>query len=110
MPITKLEDIAALNKLQIHNANSSVYFSDYKYCGYVSELWRQEKRRLVEHHGYVNLAPGFSHDGEPLGDICHSFEKQLLYIPKFTFLNYQMLPEMKYRFARRREMSSIQCR
>lgn len=107
LPVTKLEDISALNKLQIHNASSSIYFSDYNHCCYVSELWRQEKRRLVEHQGYVNIAPGFNHNGEPLGDICHSFEKQLPYIPKFSFLKYQMLPEMKYRFARRRETSSV---
>lgn len=103
LPIKNLKDISALNKLQIHNATNSVYFSDYNHSGYVSELWRQEKRRLVEHKGYVNTAPGFNQDGQLLGDIYHFFEKQLPFIPKFSFLKYQMLAEMKYRFTRRKE-------
>lgn len=101
--VRNLIDIAALNKLQIHNASIAVYFSDYQYSHYASELWRQEKVRLVDHRGKVVEAPGVDHNGEPMGDIVHSFEEQLPFIPKFSFLEYQELPEEEYRFSLREE-------
>lgn len=101
LPVKNFRDIAALNKLQIHNASIAVYFSDYQYSHYISELWREEKARLVNHRGKVVEAPGIDHNGEPMGDIIHSFEEQLPFIPRFSFLEYQELPEKEYRFSMR---------
>ena len=75
LPVRNLIDIAALNKLQIHNASIAVYFSDYQYSRYASELWRQEMVRLIDHRGKVVEAPCVDHNEEPMGDIVHSFEE-----------------------------------
>lgn len=101
--VRNLSDIAALNKLQIHNATSAVYFSDYKYSGYVSQLWRQEKNRLRDHKDSFAEVPGFDHNGQPLGYIFHSFEPQLPFIPKLSFLRYGEISEEDYTFSRREE-------
>ncbi|HHT9113890.1 MAG: DUF4238 domain-containing protein [Planctomycetes bacterium] len=103
LSVRDLKDVAALNKLQIHNASNAVYFSEYQYSRYVSELWRQEKTKLREHRGTVVEAPGFDHDGEPLGDIVHSFEPQLPFFPDFIFLYHEIVQEKDYRFSRREE-------
>lgn len=100
LAVKDLKDVAALNKLQIHNAFSSVYFSDYQYSDYVKNLWRKEQQRLVEHKGKVFEIPEFD-NGEVASTLIHSFEPQLPFIPKFSFLDYQELPENYYRFSRR---------
>ena len=46
--IRELRDVAVLNKMQIHNAVSAIYYSDFQFSRYVQEIWRQEKERLVE--------------------------------------------------------------
>ena len=97
------KDIAAINKLQIHNAASAVYFSKFKYSQYVCGLWKQEKAKLADHKGKVVEAPGIDHTGEPIGDILHSFEEQLPFIPRLSFLEYQEVPEEQYIFSRREE-------
>jgi hypothetical protein len=102
-PIRDLSDVAKINKLQIHNATSAIYFSDFKYSRYVSELWRQEQKTLVDHKGKLVEAPGFYHNGESMGDIIHSFEEQLPLVPKFSFLKYFEIPEREYRFSRRKD-------
>ena len=89
--------------MQIHNAVSAVYFSDFQYSQYVHGIWRQEKERLVDHKGKVVEAPGFDHTGEAMGDIFHSFEEQLPFIPRLSFLEYQETPEEEYKFSRREE-------
>lgn len=99
--VRDLKDIAALNKLQIHNATSAVYFSDNQYSRYVANLWMQEKQKLVEHKGKVIETPEFDHNGELISYLIHSFEQQLPFIPKLSFLEYQELPEKDYRFSRR---------
>lgn len=96
-----LADVASINKLQIHNASNAVYFGELRYSQYIAELWRQEKSRLRDHRGNVVEAPGIDQYGEPMGDILHAFEPQLPFIPRFSFLEYQELPEEEYRFSRR---------
>ncbi len=99
-------DIAAINKLQLHNATSAVYFSNFKYSQYVRGLWKQEQAKLVGHKGKVVEAPGVYHTGEPMGDILHSFEEQLPFIPRLSFLEYQELQEEEYEFSRRGEYAN----
>jgi uncharacterized protein DUF4238 len=96
-----LADVAALNKLEVHNATSAVYFSEYRFSQYVSNLWRQERKRLADHQGKVVEAPGFDENGEPIGDIFHSFQPQLPLIPRLSFLEYRELPAKEYRFGSR---------
>lgn len=103
LPVRNKTDIAAINKLQLHNATSAVYFSNFKYSQYVCGLWKQEKAKLVDHKGKVVEAPGFYHTGEPMGDILHSFEEQLPFMPRLSFIEYQEVREEEYRFSRRGE-------
>ena len=101
LAVRDLKDVAALNKLQIHNASSAVYFSDSQYSQYVKYLWMEEKKNLVEHNGKVIETPEFDNNGELVSYLIHSFEQQLPFIPKLSFLEYQELPENDYKFSQR---------
>ena len=79
-----------------------MYFSDKKFSKYTRGLWLQEKSKIVEHKGIVIQAPGFYDTGEPMqGDILHSFEKQLPYLPKLSFLNFHEVKDLNYKYERR---------
>ena len=100
--VDNFRDIAALNKLQIHAASSCVYFDDFKFAAYASELWRQENQQLKAHATEVVQAPGFSSEsGEPIGDIMHGFQSQLPYDLSLTFLEHDVIGDNGYRFSRR---------
>lgn len=99
--VRDLPDISALNRLQIQNASSAVYFHNYSHAPYVAALWQQERARLADNRGVVEEAPGFDQNGDPMGDIFHSFEKQLPMIPRLSFLDYTEIPASEYRFTRR---------
>jgi len=101
--VRNLNDVISLNKLQIHNASNAIYFSEFQYGRYVEELLRQEKRSLLDFTGKVVEGIEVNEKGEEVGDIIHSFDQQLPYIPKFTFLSYYELHESEYRFSRREE-------
>jgi len=94
--VRALKDIAFLNKLQIHNASSAIYFSDYKFGAYVHALFEDEKEALRQHHGSINEAPGIDANGDSMGEVFHSFEKQLPLIPRLGFLKYEELEEENY--------------
>ena len=99
-----LRDVAALNKLQIHGASTCAYFHDDAMARYVSHLWEDEGRSLSEHAGKVVEAPGCdANSGEPLGDILHTFQPQLPFHLRLSFLNWQQADEHQYRFSRRSE-------
>lgn len=101
--IRSLRDVAAMNKLQIHNASLAVYFSNYMHASYVEELWRQERQHLRGNEGKVLEAPGYDETGASMGDIVHSFTPQLPYLPEFTFLRYDAIDESEYQFSSRAE-------
>jgi len=94
------KDIASLNKLQIHNATNAVYFSEFKYSRYVEELWRQESKKLTDHRGMVVEAPGVYANGEPMGDIIHTFDRQLPLIPRLSILQYTESSEDTHELSR----------
>lgn len=103
--LREFRDVAAINKLQLHAASNCVYFSDFQYAQYVSELWRQEQKRFRPHAGAVIEVPGFdAGTGEPLGDIVHGFEPQLPYPFSLSFLQHAVLGDEDYRFSRRADM------
>ncbi|OTE97273.1 hypothetical protein BCS42_04460 [Crenothrix sp. D3] len=101
LAVRDIKDVAVLNKLQIHNAFSSIYFSDIQYSEYVKHLWMQEKKKLINIECKVTEIPEYDNNGELTSYLIHSFEPQLPFIPKFSFLDYQELPEENYRFNRR---------
>ncbi len=101
--VRDLRDVSTLNRLQIQNASSAVYFHDYKFAQYVASLWQEERARLADHRGAVVEAPGFDRSGKSMGNIFHSFDRQLPLIPRLSFVQYVEVPEREYRFSRRKE-------
>lgn len=102
LPVRDLRDVSTLNRMQIHNAASAVYFHHRSFSPYVVSLWLQEHRLLEENRGAVVEAPGVDQRGEPVGDIFHCFEKQLPLIPRLSFLKYSQIPQhSEYPFSRR---------
>lgn len=102
--VKELADVAALNKLQLHSATSCVYFNEKSFGAYVYELWRQERPHMTEQLMKVIEVPGFSSEtGEPMGDIFHSFQPQLPYRLKLSFLEHAVRGDADYHFSRRSE-------
>lgn len=100
--LKSLDDVAGLNKIQIHASTNCVYFSDYKFAPYVQNLWEQEKASLSKNLGMVVQAAGRSSEtGAPMGDIIHSFQPQLPYRLKLSFLAHDVIGDAGYRFSRR---------
>lgn len=103
--VREFRDVVSLNKLQLHAASSCIYFRDFQYARYVSEIWRQEQQRFRPHAGVVIEAPSFdAKNGEPLGDIVHGFEPQLPFPFSLSFLQHPVLGDEEYRFGRREDM------
>lgn len=99
-----LRDVAALNKLQIHAASTCAYFQDEAMTRYVKHLWEEERKSLNDHAGRIVEAPGFdTKTGEPIGDILHTFQPQLPYYLRLSFLVYQEADHRQYQFSRRSE-------
>jgi hypothetical protein len=99
-----LRDVAALNKLQIHGASTCAYFQDEAMERYITHLWEDERKSFNNHAGKVVEAPGFdAGTGEALGDILHTFQPQLPYHLRLSFLDYQKADERRYQFSRRSE-------
>jgi hypothetical protein len=100
--VRDLNDVMALNKLQLHAASSCVYFHDFKYVPYVEGLWNEERAALAPHAGPVHEAPGFdTATGDSLGDIVHFFQPMLPYKLRLSFLEHDVLGDTEYRFSRR---------
>lgn len=95
--INELLDVAQLNKLQLHNASNGVYFSDFQFSKYVKDLWQQEKEKLIDHRGVVVEAPGFNDKKEAMGDIIHSYDRQLPLIPDLSFFRSKISPNCNSR-------------
>jgi hypothetical protein len=102
--VRELSDVMALNKLQLHSSTNCVYFQDFKFSQYVTEIWKLEKGRLAPPKGMVIEAPGFdAATGEAMGEILHGFEPQLPYALSLTFLEHDVFGDIDYRFSRRSE-------
>jgi hypothetical protein len=102
--ITNLSDVAGLNKLQIHNASSAVYFADFRYARYVHALWQQEQHRLSDHVGQVVEVPALDEHGNPTGnDILHAFEPQLPMRLSLSFIEHELIRPSDYVSVQLRE-------
>lgn len=98
------KDIDQINKLQIHNAFQSVYFSDHKYAEYVKRLWNEERISLIKMEDRFIEAPGYDQDGKPIGDIIHVYEPLLPFRLNLSFLKFDVVGDEGYKFARRHEL------
>ena len=85
--VRDLQDVAQLNKLQIHASRSSVYFNDRKYSDYVKYLWGDVGAGSVEARGVVNEIK-IDDDRE----LVHNYECQLPFFPTLTFLRFTEVP------------------
>lgn len=100
--VRELKDVAALNKLQIHCSSSCIYFHDYRFAPYVSDLWRQEQSRLRSNVATIVEGLSFTEGGgESAGDMIQAFQPQLPFVLMLTFLQHQVLGDEQYRPARR---------
>lgn len=100
--VRDLNDVLALNKLQLHAASSCIYFHDFQYATYVQALWQQEWATLRPHAAPIYEAPGFDvTTGESLGDIVHFFQPLLPYQLRLSFLEHDVLGDADYRYRRR---------
>lgn len=104
--LKELKDVFILNKLQLHNSSSVIYFQDDQISTYANEIWKSEKSKLVDHTGKVNQAPGIDEKGRTMGDIIHTYEDQLPLIPDFTFLKCSTIKESGHGFSTREERES----
>jgi hypothetical protein len=96
-------DVDKLNKLQLHNSLNVVYFPDYRHSDYLRGLWRQEKESLAPLEDRFVEAPGFDHDGNPIGNIVHVYEPLLPFRLKLSFLKHDIVDDNNFKFQRRQE-------
>ncbi|WP_457867668.1 DUF4238 domain-containing protein [Pseudomonas aeruginosa] len=97
--LKNLSDLRQLNKLQIHNATSAVYFHDIKYADYVKSLWQETKPKLTNIRGKIYEGP-MRVDGRE-AEVIHTYDQQLPLIPNLTFLKYEEFPADSNFIARR---------
>jgi hypothetical protein len=100
--VRDLNDVAALNKLQLHAASDCVYFANPLHAAYVKHLWDAERNLLLPHRGTVVQAPAKDAvTGADRGEILHGFQPQLPYNLRLSFLRHPVLGDEDYRFDRR---------
>lgn len=88
--VRNLQDVLALNKLQLHASSNCGYFGDSAFAPYVTEAWKQEQHRLTKHDGMVVQAPGRdATTGESMGDIVHGYLPQLNYRLRLSFISHE---------------------
>jgi len=97
-------DIEYFNKLQIYNAENSIYFQNSKDKEYVYNLWKSEKDNDNGHTSKIELLEELTLNGYKTGNKVHVLTKdEFVFFPKFTFLkikdffNNQPLPYCFYR-------------
>lgn len=81
-------DVDELNKVQICNAASTVYFDDYGLAPYITRLWGLTKAHL-ENTPKGIVQEGILLDGDDEKEIVHFFEKQIPLMPKLSFVKYE---------------------
>lgn len=100
--VRHLNDVAMLNKLQVHAAAECVYFEDSKFSSYVQALWQDERSRLTKHAGMVIQAPGYEiGSGTSMGEVVHGFQPQLDFRASFSFLRHEVSGDSDARPYRR---------
>lgn len=99
--VRELRDIAAINKLQIHSATTAIYFTNYNHAEYVKGIWEQESKKLSENLVSVIEAPSFEQNGDPRGEIVHSFAPMLPVNLNLSFLQHEILGDDNYDFSER---------
>ena len=85
--VRSLQDVAQLNKLQIHASRFSVYFNDHKYSDYVKYLWADVGAGSVEARGVVKEIKI-----DDNRELVHNYECQLSFFPVLTFLRFVEVP------------------
>lgn len=99
--IRKLVDVASLNRLQIHSSYHTIYFSNTQHKDYVRFLWQNESMKFSSTEANVIEALGLDHDGNPLGEIIHTFQPMLPVKLRLTFLKHTILSDHDYISSRR---------
>lgn len=85
--VTNDDDITQINKLQLHEAANSIYFSRAEESEYVKMLWREENSRFEQKTRNVEGVPELSMDGYVTGR--HTFaivESEPNFYPCLSFV------------------------
>lgn len=93
--IRSQKDIDEINKLQIHNSSSSVYFGDFNFEAYVKGLWTEERKSFNSTPRGV-VREGVLLEANKEKQIVHFFENQLPKMPKLSFIKYEKAEEHSY--------------
>jgi hypothetical protein len=98
--VTEEFDIKHLNKLQLHNAYKSIYFTNSMPEKVVSRYWKQEKSSLKP------IMNGFSKrpmlvDGKLVEDVMVGTEHHIPYFLQLSFIQSEIIEDHEYKFRRR---------
>lgn len=83
-----VKDVDQLNKLQILNSSSAVYFGNPEGSTYVYRLW-SEVRRYLDDTPKGMIGEALLQDGEDTKEVIHIYDRQLPLMPSFSFLKYE---------------------
>lgn len=87
LDVTSDSDIRQINKLQLHEAANSIYFSRPEDCGYVETLWREEEINFDNREKNVESVPELSLDGYITGRQTFSiYESEPSFSPCLEFI------------------------
>lgn len=85
--VTNDDDIAQINKLQLHEAANSIYFSRAEDSEYVKMLWREENSRFEQKTRNVEGVPELSIDGYVTGRHTYAIvESEPNFYPCLSFV------------------------
>lgn len=80
-------DISQINKLQLHEAENSIYFDKFKYSEYVKNLWNEENINFKPKEKSVYNVPELTADGYITGrEILSIAESEPGFYPSLSFV------------------------
>lgn len=95
LAVRQMADVDSLNKLQMCNAVSSAYFSEFVESEYVSNLYSSIKKYLSDSERGVFKEGRLISEGKE-GEVIHFYEEQLDFVPRLTFMEYSEVPGGSY--------------
>ena len=87
LEVTDDSDIRQINKLQLHEATNSIYFSRNEDSEYVGMLWKEERNNFEKKQRSIESVPELSLDGYTTGRHVFSIsESEPNFYPRLSFV------------------------
>jgi hypothetical protein len=100
--VVSRSDISQLNALQFYQTRHAIYFGDANWENYVYDLWLAHRVAAIVPQSIFNSSANFLIDGKkPEGRLLHSFEPQIDFDLRLSFVSYQPVAEREYIFEPR---------